>query len=176
MIPLELELENFLSYRQPTILDFGGFQLACITGENGAGKSSLLDAITWALFGKCRAPGRDDVINRRAVPQGEAARVRLDFQLEGATYRVLRIQKPGKTGILELQLAIGAGEWKSLTESTRTQTQAQLEKLLRMNYETFTNASFLLQGRADEFTVKRPGERKRILGELLGVSHWEQYR
>ena len=176
MIPLELELENFLSYRQPTTLDLRNFQLACITGENGAGKSSLLDAITWALFGKCRAPGRDDVINRKAVPQGEAARVQLDFQLEGDAYRVLRIQKPGQTGILELQLAIGAGEWKSLTESTQTHTQAQLEKLLRMNYETFTNASFLLQGRADEFTIKRPGERKRILGELLGVSHWEQYR
>jgi exonuclease SbcC len=100
----------------------------------------------------------------------------LDFQLEGDTYRALRIQKPGKTGILELQLAVGDGEWKTLTESTQRQTQVRLETLLRMNYETFINASFLLQGRADEFTVKRPGERKRILGELLGVGYWERYR
>ncbi len=175
MIPLKLELENFLSYRQPAALDFGGIQLACISGENGAGKSSLLDAITWVLFGKCRAPGRDDIVNRQAARLGETARVQLDFELEGQIYRVLRLQKPGKTGVLELQLAVG-DDWKSLTESTRTLTQSRLEELLRMNYETFTNASFLLQGRADEFTVKRPGERKRILGDLLGVSHWERYR
>ncbi len=184
MIPIRLELENFLSYRRPVELDFTGLQLACIAGENGAGKSSLLDAITWVLFGKCRAPGRDDVVNRQAIAHGEAARVQLDLMLEGQTYRVLRLQPAGKTGLLELQLAVDDGNpathgmlhWKSLTESTQTQTQARLEEILRMNYETFTNASFLLQGRADEFTVKRPGERKRILGDLLGVSHWESYR
>ncbi len=176
MIPVKIELENFLSYRRLAELDFNGLHLACIAGENGAGKSSLLDAITWALFGKCRAPGRDDVINHRAVTHGESARVQLDFQLEGQVYRVLRVQRPGKTGILELQLAVGTDKWKTLTESTQRQTQARLETLLRMNYETFINASFLLQGRADEFTVKRPGERKRILGDLLGVGYWERYR
>ena len=176
MIPLRLELENFLSYRQRAELDFTGFHLACIAGENGAGKSSLLDAMTWALFGKCRAPGRDDVVNRQVAPSGAAAHVQLDFQLESSTYRIHRVQKPGKTGVLEFQLAAENGAWKSLTEATQTQTQARLESLLRMNYETFANASFLLQGRADEFTIKRPGERKRILGELLGVNHWERYK
>jgi len=176
MIPIRLELENFLSYRKPATLDFCGWQLACICGENGAGKSSLLDAITWALFGKCRAPGRDDVVNRQAARLGEAARVQFDFQLEGQTFRALRIQKPGRTGLLELQLAVGDDQWRPLTEATISLTQVQLEKLLRMSYEAFANASFLLQGRADEFTVKRPGERKRILGDLLGVSHWEAYR
>ncbi len=176
MIPVRLELENFLSFRKLATLDFSGWQLACVCGENGAGKSSLLDAITWALFGKCRAPGRDDVVNRRAAALGKAARVQFDFQLRGQTYRALRIQKPGRTGLLELQLAVADEQWRPLTEATLSRTQAQLEKLLQMNYEAFANVSFLLQGRADEFTVKRPGERKRILGDLLGVSHWEAYR
>jgi exonuclease SbcC len=176
MIPIRLELENFLSYQQLATLDLAGFELACIGGENGAGKSSLLDAITWVLFGRCRAPGRDDVVNRLAARMNESARVQLDFELEGALYRVMRVQEPGKTGLLELQLSAGPDHWKPLTEATLSATQSRLEELLRMNYETFTNASFLLQGRADEFTVKRPGERKRILGDLLGVSHWELYR
>jgi exonuclease SbcC len=176
MIPTRLELENFLSYQQAAELDLSGLELACIAGENGAGKSSLLDAITWVLFGRCRAPGRDDVVNRLAARLGEPARVQLDFDLEGALYRVLRVQEPGKTGLLELQLGVGPDQWKPLTEATLSATQNRLEELLRMNYETFTNASFLLQGRADEFTLKRPGERKRILGDLLGVSHWELYR
>jgi exonuclease SbcC len=176
MIPVRLELENFLSYQEAATLDLTTLELACIAGENGAGKSSLLDAITWVLFGRCRAPGRDDVVNRLAARMKESARVQLDFELEGALYRVMRVQEPGKTGVLELQLGIGSDEWKPLSEPTLSATQNELERLLRMNYETFTNASFLLQGRADEFTIKRPGERKRILGELLGVNHWELYR
>jgi len=64
MIPLHLTLSGFLSYRDQVELDFSGFDLACIAGSNGAGKSSLLDAITWSLFGQARK--RDDsLINSR---------------------------------------------------------------------------------------------------------------
>ncbi|MBP1694382.1 MAG: sbcC, partial [Chloroflexi bacterium] len=62
MIPLHLHLSGFLSYRDPVDLDFSAFDLACIAGANGAGKSSLLDAITWALFGKARKSD-DTLIN-----------------------------------------------------------------------------------------------------------------
>ena len=50
MIPQKLELTNFLSYRETTELDFNGIALACISGSNGAGKSSILDAITWIFL------------------------------------------------------------------------------------------------------------------------------
>ena len=52
MIPQRLQLSGFLSYLDPVEVDFTRFDLACISGANGAGKSSLLDAITWALFGQ----------------------------------------------------------------------------------------------------------------------------
>ena len=81
MIPLQLSISGFLSYRQPVELDFTSFDLACIAGANGAGKSSLLDAITWALFGQARK--RDDsLINT----QSEAAEVCLTFAYEGNIY------------------------------------------------------------------------------------------
>jgi exonuclease SbcC len=54
MIPLRLELTNFLSYRDTAVLDFNGIHLACISGANGAGKSTILDAMTWALSGQSR--------------------------------------------------------------------------------------------------------------------------
>ena len=54
MIPIKLQLEGFTSYRNAVEVDFTGFDLACISGQNGAGKSSLLDAITYALYGKAR--------------------------------------------------------------------------------------------------------------------------
>ncbi|HEY3313088.1 MAG TPA: AAA family ATPase, partial [Anaerolineales bacterium] len=109
MIPLHLRISGFLSYREPVELDFTGFDLACISGSNGAGKSSLLDAITWALFGVARK--RDDsVINSRC----EAAEVVMDFEYEGATYRIQRGKKRDKSADLQFfQLAID-GSWKPL--------------------------------------------------------------
>jgi len=46
MLPIRLELRNFLAYRNPDPLNFKDIDLACLTGPNGAGKSSLLDAMT----------------------------------------------------------------------------------------------------------------------------------
>jgi DNA repair protein SbcC/Rad50 len=181
MIPIKLELTNFLSYRQTAVLDFEGIHLACISGPNGAGKSSILDGITWALFGQSRSKSDDDVVNRQAALQGEIAEVRLEFSLEGGIYRVVRCKKVGKTMSLEFQMASGgaagaAQRWKSLTESKLRETQAAIEQLLRMSFDTFSNASFLLQGKADEFTTRSPNQRKEILADLLGVNRWDTYK
>ncbi|MFQ5399534.1 MAG: AAA family ATPase [Anaerolineae bacterium] len=182
MIPLKLELTNFLSYRETATLDFSGIHLACISGLNGAGKSSILDGITWALFGKSRSKSDDDLVNRAAVVAGEGAAVSFTFDLEGSRYRVIRRKAPRKSTLLEFQVAAGqapsggAPEWKTLSESRIRETQAAIETLLRMNYETFINASFLLQGKADEFTTKTPSRRKEILAELIGVSAWDEYK
>ena len=64
MIPLKLQLRNFMSYREnvPPLL-FDGFKVACLSGDNGHGKSALLDAITWALWGKARAKSEDELIH-----------------------------------------------------------------------------------------------------------------
>jgi len=64
MIPVEIELENFLAYRRPAPLRLEGIHVACLAGPNGAGKSSLLDAITWALWGRSRAPNDDALIHQ----------------------------------------------------------------------------------------------------------------
>lgn len=178
MIPKKLSLSGFLSYRDRVEIDFTAFDLACISGQNGAGKSSLLDAITWALFGQARK--RDEsLIN--AHPEVKGAEVSFEFEYEGNTYRVQRTLPRGKTTFLEFHiLQHEAGDqqrvWKQLTERTMRDTQTRIESILRMDYETFINASFFLQGKADQFTQQRPGDRKRILGSILGLDIWEQYQ
>jgi exonuclease SbcC len=177
MIPVHLSLSGFLSYRSPVDLDFTGFSLACVSGSNGAGKSSLLDAITWALFGQAR--GRDEsVVNTNE--EVKRAEVIYDFQYEENLYRVQRIKPKGKTESLDFFVryvnAEDGGGWKSLTEKSINATEAKIRQTLRMDYETFTNASFFLQGRADQFAQQRPGERKRILSNILGLDIWEEYR
>ncbi len=179
MIPLRLKLSGFLSYRDPVDLDLASFELACISGSNGAGKSSLLDAITWALFGQARK--RDEsVINSQLSGKSAVAEVAFVFQYEGETFRVQRRLPQGKTMGLELAILQNPGkkteEWKPLTERTLRETQARLEQLLRLDYDTFVNVSFFLQGKADQFAQQPPARRKDILGSILGLEAWETYR
>ena len=171
MIPILLKLSGFLSYRDPVEIDFTSFDLACISGSNGAGKSSLLDAITWALFGQARK--RDDTLVNL---QSTVAEVSLEFAYEGNTYRVLRARPKSKTGVLEFHIRQPAGTWKPLTERTQVDTQGRILETLRLDYDTFINAAFFLQGRADTFTTETPTRRKQILGSILGLDIWEVYR
>jgi len=185
MIPIQLTISGFLSYRDPVDIDFTRFDLACIAGHNGAGKSSILDAITWSLFGQARK--RDDsIINL----QSETAEVVFIFEYEGNIYRVIRTNPKTKATKLEFQIAshdyqdavpIPGGheninQWKTLSERTLRATQTRIEETLSLDYETFVNAAFFLQGKADQFTQQRPGDRKRILASILGLEVWETYR
>ena len=171
MIPVRLRLTGFLSYQETTELDFTGFDLACISGANGAGKSTLLDAITWALFGQARR--RDDaLINSHAA----AAEVVFDFQYEGDLYRIQRSKPRDKSALLEFYIQDDQQRWRPLSERAMRDTELRIQKTLHMDYETFTNASFFLQGRADQFAQQRPGDRKRILSSILGLEIWEVYR
>ncbi|HEX2991367.1 MAG TPA: SMC family ATPase, partial [Anaerolineales bacterium] len=172
MIPLHLRISGFLSYRDPVELDFSTFDLACISGHNGAGKSSLLDSITWALFGEARGKS-SDIINLH--PTVKAAEVALTFEHEGNTYRVQRTLPRNKSTFLEFQVKNEDG-WRPLTEKTTRDTQARIEQTLRLDYDTFVNASFFLQGKADQFTQQNPGKRKEVLSNILGLEMWEEYR
>ncbi len=179
MIPRRLEITNFLSYRETAELDFTGLHLACISGMNGAGKSSILDAMTWALFGESRgARATTMLVNRVATAEGAEARVVFEFELEEVDYRIIRRKKAGRTMLVELQTAVdtAAGQWKSLTGAKNKETNEAIIQLLGMNFTTFRNASFLLQGQADEFTTKTASQRKQILADLLGVNQWDAYR
>ena len=182
MIPLKLHLRNFMPYADAAI-DFRGIRVGCIAGDNGAGKSALLDAITWSLWGKARAR-RDDELVRLGAPE---MAVTFTFGLGNNTYQVIRTRKTGKHGAGALDLQVrsgpppglppnsGGGEWRTIAEPTINQTQAKINALLRLDYNTFINSSFLLQGRADEFTVKTPADRKKVLADILGLSAWEAY-
>lgn len=171
MIPIRLHLSGFLSYQDPVDLDFSTFELACISGSNGAGKSSLLDSITWALFGQARR--RDDsLINSHAI----AAEVTFDFQYENNMYRVQRSKQRDKSTVLEFLICNADGIWKPLTERSMRETEGRINSTLRMDYDTFINSSFLMQGHADQFAQQKPGDRKKVLSAILGLEIWDQYK
>ena len=176
MIPLSLKLTGFISYLRPVDLDFRSFNVACISGSNGAGKSSLLDAMTWALFGVARK--RDDsIIHAKA----NTAEVTLVFSYEGNIYRIQRKKTRERPTTLDFYIhqndtKYTPGGWRSLGEKGTRETEACIEQTLHMDFNTFINASFFLQGKADLFAQQRPADRKRILSNILGLDVWEVYR
>ncbi len=174
MIPVELEIHNFLAYRDPGPLNLEGIHIACLSGPNGAGKSSLLDAMTWALWGRARSNSPDELIH-----QGRSEmRVVLTFDLGGRRFRVVRQRRGGKRGASLLELHgwdEQAGSWRGLSEPSLRGTQEKIEALLRIDHDTFVNSAFLVQGRADEFTTKTPAQRKQVLSNILGLGQWEVF-
>jgi exonuclease SbcC len=180
MIPIRLELKNFMAYRDAPVVDLTGLHVVCLTGENGAGKSTLLDAITWALWGQARSKRDDELITQNETEM----RVSLVFKEGSNTYQVVRTRKLGRvnarskipTSTGELGLLIeDSGSWRSLNEGRQSDTQAKIIHILNLTYETFVNSAFLKQGRADEFTLKTPGERKALLAEILSLDIWADY-
>lgn len=172
MIPTCLSLRNFMCYREPVELDFRGVHVACLSGENGSGKSALLDAITWALWGKARVDRDRDLL---ALGTTEME-VSFGFILGEQEFRVTRRRGRGGTGPLLLEIqGLDGDRWRSLTGDTVRQTQQVIDHLLRMDYDTFINSAFILQGRADEFTTKTPARRKEVLAEILNLGDYDRY-
>ena len=111
VIPIEIEVENFLAYRTPGTLRLEGVHIACLAGPNGAGKSSLLDAITWVLWGKARSNSPDDLVHQGV----RTMQVRLVFEHAGQRYQAIRQRKVGKQGASSLTLHA----WDAANEAWR---------------------------------------------------------
>ncbi len=176
MIPQCLSVRNFLCYREdaPT-LNFAGIHVACLCGPNGHGKSALLDAITWCLWGEARGKSQDDLISYGAAE----CRVELDFLSRDTSYRVIRSRSRGgarrRQGVTDLQFQVlGGGSPQAITGNTVRETQAKIVQTVGMDYDTFINSAFLLQGRADEFTSKTPAERKAVLAKIMGLETYDR--
>lgn len=174
MIFKKLTLKNFMSYSDAKI-DFSGIHTACLSGPNGAGKSTLLDAISWTIWEEGRAR-TDELIK---LGTNEMA-CEVEFFMEDELYRVYRSRTKGlknSQGKSNLEFQIFNPKektWASLSKSAVRQTQELVIKTLKMDHESFTNSVYLKQGKADEFTTKKPGERKKILSDILGLQVYDE--
>ena len=179
MIPLKLELKNFLSYGDTVqTIDFSNHNLLCLSGKNGNGKSALLDAITWAVWGQARKVGGTSKADDGLLRLGQTRMmVALTLTLNNKTYRVRR--EYGKTyGKPQASLDFEVfdeegGFFRSLTDKTIRATQEVIERTINLDYETFINSAFLRQGQSNEFSKKTAKERKQILAGILGLGSYD---
>src|SRR3972149_5108102 len=176
MIPVRLRMRNFMCYREDVpALDFRGIHLACLCGDNGNGKSAIIDAMTWALWGKARAGSIDELIYTLA----QEMEVEFDFAVGQDLYRVLRKRtRPRKrTGAGQSSLDLFALEGDSaraVSGNTIDETQQKIIALLHMDYDTFVNSAYLRQGHADEFTRQPAGKRKDVLATILDLRQYDE--
>jgi len=180
LIPVKLALKNFLSYGEDVPpLDFTQFHIACLSGNNGQGKSALLDALTWAVWGEGRKASQEKKADSSLLRIGQKdMQVEFVFDLEGDRYRIIRnYSLAGKSSRSGLEFQVfnqEDNEYISLTGSSIRETQGKIIKTLRIDYQTFINSAFILQGRIDEFSRKSARERKEILSEILGLSRYDE--
>src|SRR2546421_1789977 len=177
MVPTRLTLRNFMSYGdERTVLELAGMHVACLSGDNGNGKSALLDAMTYALWGKTRASGsqassEDDLVRLGA----DDMEVELEFRLGEDSYRAVRKRsRARRTGDWQLHLFDSGGEWRPVGGSGVRETEKHLARLLRMEHETFLNSAYIRQGHADEFTCQKADKRKSILAEILDLGRYDR--
>lgn len=173
MKPVRLELQGFTAFRDPAVLDFEGRRLFVITGPTGAGKSSLLDAMTWALFGQVPRVGASVA---QLIAQGAPTmQVLLEFETRGRRFRIARRADVKGPGRVRLERSDLTGAWEPLADKA-SEVRAHVERLLGMDYATFTRTMVLPQGAFDAFLRGEPRERREILSRLIGLEVYEAAR
>lgn len=174
MRPVRLSVKGFTAFRDEAEIDFDELDLFAITGPTGSGKSSLLDAITYALYGRAERVGREA---GRLVSLGQPRMsVMLEFRAGGESYRVTR-STPAGTGATRIRLERrSGGEWVQAGDGSDRVREANrmIEGLVGLDYDGFTRSVLLPQGRFSEFLVGDAGVRRNILTELLGLGLYER--
>ncbi|MCA9759692.1 MAG: SMC family ATPase, partial [Candidatus Eisenbacteria bacterium] len=193
MRPLRLHLEGFASFRDPCDIDFSDAELFVITGPTGAGKSSLIDAMTFALYGS--VPRLDARTVFPVITTGKSeARVAFEFAVGDEEYTAARVVRRTKTGAstkeARLERKQGGGGPGAANEGSRnagddatsdTETIAgdadsvtvAVESLLGLGFTHFQRCVALPQGEFAEFLRATPAERQDLLVKLLDL---ELYR
>ena len=104
-----------MCYRAGVDLDLRGVRIACLSGDNGAGKSALLDCITWALWGKARVNSDRDLIALNATEMGSDVWLRNVHQQE---FRVTRRRTRSGSGPLSLDFKRSTSHWRTISGTT----------------------------------------------------------
>ena len=174
MRPVRLEFEGFTAFRDHTVVDFEGADLFALTGATGSGKTSVLDAVVFALYGVVpRLADQRQVAP--AISQGLAeAKVGLDFLVGGARYTAVRVVRRTKQGAstAEARLEGPAG----VLAGTADEVSAEVQRLLGLSYDHFTKCVVLPQGEFARFLHDKPKDRQDLLVSLLDLGVFEAMR
>jgi exonuclease SbcC len=172
MRPVRLEIEGFTAFRSPTVIDFSGADLFALAGPTGAGKTSIIDALTFALYGSVPR-----LVDRRAVAPVISqnlteARVRLDFTVGDAAYTAVRVVRATRSGATTKEARLQRGD--DVLAGTAAEVTDAVTALLGLPYEHFTTCVSLPQGQFADFLHAEPRRRQDLLVRLLDLGLYER--
>jgi exonuclease SbcC len=181
VIPQRVKLRGFLCYKEEQEVSFdGNATLWMLSGLNGSGKSSVFDAVTYALFGHHRGGCQNavELINK----DSDGLLVEFDFLLDGKAYRVKRTYRRtargGGAGTQQLfrfdPCGNGRGAWDPIEDTNlRDGFKSWVEENLGLNYDTFTSSVLLLQGKAEKLLDSSPAGRHEVLAGIVGLDRYQ---
>ncbi len=185
MRPVRLEMEGFASFRERAVVDFEEADYFAIVGPTGSGKSTLVDAMTFALFGSAPRWGRKNAVSMALSPHGNRAVVRLVFELGSHRYVVAReVRRTGASTTARNQRLERLPSMQSLGEpdditvplAADSKVTEAVEALLGLTFEQFRQCVVLPQNAFAEFLHSTPKDRQEILLRLIGAEHYELIR
>ncbi|MGE8074718.1 SbcC/MukB-like Walker B domain-containing protein [Listeria welshimeri] len=187
MRPIKLTMQAFGAYAKKEVIDFeklGTEQIFVISGKTGAGKSTIFDAISFAIFGKANTFDRESFSMRsHFATDKEITEVTLVFRLKDKIYQISRIPQqeiakqrgngtttsPQKAELYEL---IG-DEMKLLASSVRD-VNTKMEELIQLNVDQFRQILMIPQGEFRELLVSDSKEKEAILQRLAHTVYYEK--
>jgi DNA repair protein SbcC/Rad50 len=175
MIPRKVELEGFLCYRDKQVIDLDGSDLWVLSGRNGSGKSTIFDAITYAVFGVHRggSQGLENLVNTGA----SGFRIGFEFDLGLDRFRIMRSFRRGTS---DRQLSRhelddqGAEHWFPVPETDKQKGfDRWIKENVGLNYEMFTSSMMLRQGEAEKLLNAEPKQRFEIIAQVADLKTYQ---
>ncbi|MCD6171163.1 MAG: AAA family ATPase [Thermoplasmata archaeon] len=157
---ISIELHNFRKFQHAEINFPNG--IIGIIGSNGAGKSTIIEAIGWAIYGNKASRTQKDQIKRQGAAASDDCWVRLRFEMNGNSYEILRILK---ANFSDAQAKVNDG----IAATTSTGVTKFLEKKIGMNYDSFYTSIVAKQKELNALSNKTPADRKKNMFKMLKI-------
>ena len=174
MIFTRLELKNFKSHAK-TAIDFNS-GISLIVGQNGAGKSTIFEAISFALFKVYGTKTITDLVrSNKNINEKIEMMVKLSFYANGDDYLVERgvtLNKSSSKSTSNLYKSYD-GNYEMIASGNK-QVDSLIEEILSMDSSTFLNAIHIRQGEIADLIDKTPATRKKLIGKLLKLEKLEK--